>query len=42
MNALFSDLPEVIANTVEIAKRCNVHFDHQRDIKLQTQFNTKV
>jgi DNA polymerase-3 subunit alpha len=27
MNALFSDLPEVIANTVEIAKRCNVHFE---------------
>ncbi|CAC9559138.1 DNA polymerase III alpha subunit (EC 2.7.7.7) [uncultured Gammaproteobacteria bacterium] len=27
MNTLFSDLPEVIANSVEIAKRCNVHFE---------------
>lgn len=27
MSNLFSDLPEVIANTVEIAKRCNVHFE---------------
>ncbi len=27
MNTLFSDLPEVITNTVEIAKRCNVHFE---------------
>lgn len=24
---LFSDLPEVIANSTEIAKRCNVHFE---------------
>lgn len=27
MSALFSDLPEVLANSVEIAKRCNVHFE---------------
>lgn len=27
MSALFSDLPEVLVNTVEIAKRCNVHFE---------------
>lgn len=27
MNILFSDLPEVLTNSVEIAKRCNVHFD---------------
>jgi DNA polymerase-3 subunit alpha len=27
MNTLFSDLPEVITNTVEIAKRCNVHVE---------------
>ncbi len=27
MESLFSDLPEVIINSVEIAKRCNVHFE---------------
>ena len=27
MNELFIDLPEVISNSVEIAKRCNVHFE---------------
>lgn len=27
MSTLFSDLPEAIANTAEIAKRCNVHFE---------------
>ena len=27
MEALFSDLPEVIINSAEIAKRCNVHFE---------------
>ncbi len=27
MSALFVDLPEILANTVEIAKRCNVHFE---------------
>ncbi|RUA03986.1 MAG: DNA polymerase III subunit alpha [Gammaproteobacteria bacterium] len=27
MQALFSDLPEALANSVEIAKRCNVHFE---------------
>ncbi|HIM58957.1 MAG TPA: DNA polymerase III subunit alpha [Gammaproteobacteria bacterium] len=27
MEALFSDLPEAIANSAEIAKRCNVHFE---------------
>ncbi len=27
MSALFADLPEVIANSVQIAKRCNVHFE---------------
>ena len=27
MNTLFADLPEVISNSVEIAKRCNVHFE---------------
>ncbi len=27
MIALFSDLPEVISNTIQIAKRCNVHFE---------------
>ncbi|WP_369177356.1 DNA polymerase III subunit alpha [Candidatus Thiodubiliella endoseptemdiera] len=27
MNVLFSDLPEVLVNSVEIAKRCNVHFE---------------
>ncbi len=27
MQALFSDLPEALLNTVEIAKRCNVHFE---------------
>lgn len=27
MAALFSDLPEVLTNSVEIAKRCNVHFE---------------
>lgn len=27
MQALFEDLPTALENTVEIAKRCNVHFD---------------
>ncbi|MCS5588418.1 MAG: DNA polymerase III subunit alpha, partial [Candidatus Thioglobus sp.] len=27
MEVLFSDLPEVIINSAEIAKRCNVHFE---------------
>jgi len=27
MESLFSDLPEAIINSVEIAKRCNVHFE---------------
>ena len=27
MEALFSDLPELIINSTEIAKRCNVHFE---------------
>ncbi len=27
MEALFSDLPEAIINSTEIAKRCNVHFE---------------
>ncbi len=27
MEGLFSDLPEVIINSAEIAKRCNVHFE---------------
>ncbi len=27
MSELFVDLPEVIANSVEISKRCNVHFE---------------
>jgi len=27
MATLFSDLPEALANSVEIAKRCNVHFE---------------
>lgn len=27
MSALFADVPEAIANSVEIAKRCNVHFE---------------
>jgi DNA polymerase-3 subunit alpha len=26
MTSLFSDLPQLITNTVELAKRCNVHF----------------
>ena len=26
MHELFSDLPEILENTLEIAKRCNVHF----------------
>jgi DNA polymerase-3 subunit alpha len=28
MENLFSDLPEAIINSVEIAKRCNVHFEY--------------
>ncbi len=27
MNKLFSDLPEILENTLELAKRCNVHFE---------------
>ncbi|MDC9714289.1 MAG: DNA polymerase III subunit alpha [Gammaproteobacteria bacterium] len=27
MGDLFSDIPEVIANSIEISKRCNVHFE---------------
>lgn len=27
MAALFSDLPQLLANSVEIAKRCNLHFE---------------
>jgi DNA polymerase-3 subunit alpha len=27
MTALFLDLPEVIANSIQISKRCNVHFE---------------
>ncbi|KAA0445400.1 MAG: DNA polymerase III subunit alpha, partial [Candidatus Thioglobus sp.] len=27
MDKLFSDLPEALANSVQISKRCNVHFD---------------
>jgi DNA polymerase-3 subunit alpha len=27
MYELFDDIPEVISNTIEIAKRCNVHFE---------------
>lgn len=32
MQVLFSDLPEVLRNTVEISQRCNVHFElHQKN-----------
>ena len=32
MQDLFSDLPEVLQNTVEISRRCNVHFElHQKN-----------
>lgn len=27
MQILFSDLPEILENTVEVARRCNVHFE---------------
>ncbi len=27
MQVLFSDLPEILENTVEVARRCNVHFE---------------
>ncbi|SMM99020.1 DNA polymerase III alpha subunit [uncultured Candidatus Thioglobus sp.] len=27
MQALFADLPQILENTVELAKRCNVHFE---------------
>lgn len=32
MQELFSDLPEVLENTVQVAQRCNVHFElHQKN-----------
>ena len=42
MSTLFSDFPQLLANTVEVAKRCNLHFELFQTVWCEPQWAARA